>query len=255
MIPQWSLSGAIRPGLHCSAFRCHHASFRETSLGFVSMILLWTWLTRVTHLMMDDLMSFDFFRFITHLMPYWGIFPFRSRFIYPQELFLGYQDRPDASDAILGHISFLQLKRWWFSPDLLQFSSLDREILYLHYWSLSLWFSSRWAFDGVGRSGCDCLAIRDSSADCCIEIALVTLSDHFSRDSLEDHLIWSPRLASRASFETHGVSFRSFQGIEICGSMLYWGIFPLFITSSHLQLGIQSHHVSSVLAFRGIIVP
>ena len=83
-IPQWSLSGAIWLGLHCLAFRCHHSSFQETPIGSVSMILIWTWMIRVTHLMMDDLMSFNFFRLITHLMPYWGIFPFRSRFIDPQ---------------------------------------------------------------------------------------------------------------------------------------------------------------------------
>ena len=32
MTLQWSLSGAIQLGLHLSALRCHHASFRDTPL-------------------------------------------------------------------------------------------------------------------------------------------------------------------------------------------------------------------------------
>ena len=119
-----------------------------------------------------------------HLMPYWGIFPS-----------FGYGD----DRSLIG---------------LLRFSLLGREILYMLYWSLLLWFSSRWVFGGTGCSGCDCLTICDSSVDCCIEITWVTLSDHFFWDSLVDHSIWSSQLTSRASFETNGVSFRPFRWIE-----------------------------------------
>ena len=48
---------------------------------YVDSINLWTWMTRITHLVMDDWVSSDFFRPTTHLMPYWGIFPFRLRFV------------------------------------------------------------------------------------------------------------------------------------------------------------------------------
>ena len=131
-----------------------------------------------------------------HLMPYWGIFP------------------------------HLAMEMTVLITNLLQLSSLGREILYLLYGSLFWWCSSRWAFNGARRSGCDCLTICDSSVDCCIEIMVVTLSYHFFGDSLVDHSVLSFRLASGASFETHGVSFRPFQWIESYGDMLHWAIFP-----------------------------
>ena len=53
-------------------------SFREIPLGFVGMILLWTWMTRVTHLMMDDLMFLDF----SDLSHIWCHFPFWLRLVY-----------------------------------------------------------------------------------------------------------------------------------------------------------------------------
>ena len=70
MIPQWSLSGAIQLGTHFSTLKCYHVSFREIHFGSVSMILLWIQVTRFTYMLMDDLMSFDLFRLVTHLMPY-----------------------------------------------------------------------------------------------------------------------------------------------------------------------------------------
>ena len=51
--------------------------------------------------------------------------------------------------------------------------------------------------------------------------------------------IWLSGLASGASFEAHGVSFRPFQRIEICSGMPHWGIFHPFIIPS--QFGVQSH--------------
>ena len=120
--------------------------------------------------------------------------------------------------------------------NLLQFSPLGREISYLLHRSLFWRYSSRWAFSGAGHSGCDCLAICYSSVDCCIEITVVTpIRSSFFWDSLVDHLIWSSRLTTRASYETHGVSFKHFRWIESYGDMLHWGIFPPIIP---LQFGV-----------------
>ena len=165
-----------------------YSSIREMHLRLMSMILLWIQVTKFTYLLMDDLISFDFSRLVTHLMPHWGIFPLSieicrsplirvivpsyeirvkltisisffhdssvdlplSRFIrltlsdvsmifgwsclrlmdshiiislecmsnlscIPIELLMSYQDRLGTSDAILGHISLIQLWRWSFS--------------------------------------------------------------------------------------------------------------------------------------------
>ena len=83
-----------------------------------------------------------------HMMSYWGIFPSSSC-------------RGDG-----------------FLTDLLQFSSLGREILYMRYCSLFLWFSSRWAFSGAWRSSCDCPTICDPAVDCFDEIVVVTPTDY-----------------------------------------------------------------------------
>ena len=56
----------------------------------------------------------------------------------PMELFLSYQDRSGTSDAMLGHIPSFSYGDDHSFTDLLQFSSLDGEILYLLYWSLFL---------------------------------------------------------------------------------------------------------------------
>ena len=94
------------------------------------------------------------------------------------ELFLSYQDRSSTSDAILGHIPSFSYGDDHSLIDLLQFSSLGQEILYLLYWSLFLWFSSRWVFGGAWHLGCDCPAIHDPTVDCFDEIVVVTLVDH-----------------------------------------------------------------------------
>ena len=154
-------------------------------------------------------------------MPYWGIFPS-----------FGYGDER----SLIG---------------LLRFSSLGREILCLLYWSLFLWFSSRWAFSGAGHSGCDCLTIRDSSVDCCIEITVVTLSDHFFWDSLVDHSIWSSRLTSRASFETHGVSFIPFWWIKSYATCHTGAYFPLSFPCSSAFRATMSF---SILTFKVVIL-
>ena len=96
----------------------------------------------------------------------------------PMELFLSYQGRSGTSDAMLGHIPSFSYRDDRSLIDLLQFSSLGREILYLLYWSLFLWFSSRWAFGGAWHSGCDCPAIHDPAVDCFDEIVVVTLVDY-----------------------------------------------------------------------------
>ena len=77
MIPRWSLLGAIQLGPHFSALKCHHASPSERYLldlwvwfsygcGWLGLHVWW-WMTWGHQF---------FFRPITHLMPYWGIFPF-----------------------------------------------------------------------------------------------------------------------------------------------------------------------------------
>ena len=191
-----------------------------------------------------------FFWPITHLIPYWGIFPLRLRFVdlhwfawpsqlwdarwaddltsfcldspvgpslrhsirliffdiimiigwsysrcigshitisveymsdllyIPMESFLSYQGRSSTSDAMLGHIPFFSYRDDRFFIDLLWFSSLSREILYLLYRSLFLWFSSRWAFGGAWHSGCNCPTIHDLAVDCFDEIMVVALMDY-----------------------------------------------------------------------------
>ena len=72
MIPWWSLLRALQLGLHFLTLRCHHASPSERYL-----LDLWVWFSygrgwlEVTW----------FFRPITHLIPYWGIFPLWLRFL------------------------------------------------------------------------------------------------------------------------------------------------------------------------------
>ena len=58
-------------------------SIREVHLGSVGMIQLWIWMTRITYLLMDDLMSFDIPN-LSHIRCYTGAyFHFRSRFVDP----------------------------------------------------------------------------------------------------------------------------------------------------------------------------
>ena len=96
----------------------------------------------------------------------------------PMELFLSYQDRPGTFDAILGHIPSFSYGDDRSLANLLHFSSLGREISYLLHRSLFLWFSSRWAFSGAWRSGCDCPTIHDPVVDCFDEIVVVILADY-----------------------------------------------------------------------------
>ena len=56
-------------------------SIKEVHLGFVGMIQLWIWMTKITYVMMDDLMSFDLFN-LSHIRCHTGAYlPFRSRFV------------------------------------------------------------------------------------------------------------------------------------------------------------------------------
>ena len=73
------LSHSVRPVLF-SILMSSCFSFWDTLLWFVDPIQLRTWMTKITHLVMDDLVSSGF-RPITHSMPYWGIFPFWLGFI------------------------------------------------------------------------------------------------------------------------------------------------------------------------------
>ena len=149
------------------------------------------------------------------------------------ELLMSYQDGSGTSDTILGHIPSFSYGDDHFLTNLLQFSSFGREMSYLLYGSLFWWCSSRWVSSGTGRSGCHCLAIHDSSVDCCIEITMVTLSDHFSGDPLVDHSIWSSRLASRAPFDTYGVFSDPFDGLRAMWHATLGHIFP------HHSLAVQ----------------
>ena len=81
----WSPSGAsFRPFNHAHTFLYLDVLMllllRDT-FWYVDLIHLWTWMTRITHLVMDDWVSFVFFRPTTHLMPYRGIFSFWLRFV------------------------------------------------------------------------------------------------------------------------------------------------------------------------------
>ena len=53
----------------------------------------------------------------------------------PMGLFLSYQGILGTSDVMLGHILSFSYRDGCSLTDLLQFSSLGREILYLLYWS------------------------------------------------------------------------------------------------------------------------
>ena len=81
----WSLSGAsFKPFSHAHTFWYLDVLMLlllRDIFWYVDLIHLWTWMTRITHLVMDDWVSFVFFRPTTHLMPYRGIFPFRLRFV------------------------------------------------------------------------------------------------------------------------------------------------------------------------------
>ena len=81
----WSLSGAsFRPFSHAHTFWYLDVLMLlllRDIFWYVDLIHLWTWMTRITHLVMDDWVSFVFFRPTTHLMPYRGIFSFWLRFV------------------------------------------------------------------------------------------------------------------------------------------------------------------------------
>ena len=187
-----------------------------------------------------------FFWPVMHLMPYWGIFPLSIEICRFSLL----RDRPQLR---VTHESSGQTRYIWCHTgaygygddrsltDLLQLSSLDRGISYLLHGSLFWRYSSRWAFIVAGCSSCDCLTIRDSSVDYCIEITWVTLLDHFSRNSLEDHSVWSFRFTSEESFETYGVSFRPFRWIEsyaTCHTAAYFP--PSFLCSLAFKASVPS---------------
>ena len=180
-ISRWSLSGAIQLSPHFSTLRFHHASPSERYL-----LDLWVWFCYGRGwlgpcIWWQMIWCHLIFRPVTHLMSYWGIFPFRLRFVHPHrfawsslamryalgwwfdfilswhsgepflshsvrlilfdivmilrqsylrrmdshitisveymldllripiELFASHQGRPGTSDAILGHISLIQL--------------------------------------------------------------------------------------------------------------------------------------------------
>ena len=81
MISQWSLSSAIQSDPHLSAFGCHHVSLSgkrffdpliQFNCGYGWLGLHTWWWMIWCHLV---------FWPTTHLMPYWGTFPFQLRFI------------------------------------------------------------------------------------------------------------------------------------------------------------------------------
>ena len=83
MILQWSLFGAIQLGPRFLTLRCHHASHFKRYIfdlwvwfcygrGWLGPHIWW-WVTWC-HLT---------FQPVTHLISYWGIFHFRSRFVNP----------------------------------------------------------------------------------------------------------------------------------------------------------------------------
>ena len=71
--PRWSHSSRSA-FLDIGLFSCF--SFRETFLGCLDLV----WIPEITCPMIDDSISPDLW-LIVHLMPHWGIFPFRMRFV------------------------------------------------------------------------------------------------------------------------------------------------------------------------------
>ena len=68
----------------------------------------------------------------------------------PMELFLTYQDRPDTSDVILGHISLIQLLRQLFSHrSVTVFHHLAERYCICFAGHYSRVFLSRWVFNGA----------------------------------------------------------------------------------------------------------
>ena len=76
MVPRWSLLWAIQSNLYFFDICMSSCSlFLETFPWCLGSIRI----TEIAHLTVDGFMSLDF-RLTIHLMPYWGIFPFRLRF-------------------------------------------------------------------------------------------------------------------------------------------------------------------------------
>ena len=82
----------------------------------------------------------------------------------PMELFSTYQDRPDTSDVILGHISLIQLLRQLFSHrSVTVFHHLAERYCICFAGHYSRVFLSRWVFNGAWHSDYSLETLSDYS--------------------------------------------------------------------------------------------
>ncbi|RVW75364.1 hypothetical protein CK203_052953 [Vitis vinifera] len=121
-ISHWSLSEAIQLGPYFSALRCHHASPSERylldlwvddSISFCPDAPGEPFLRRLVRLILYDIVVILGQSYLRHMDSHITILvEYMSDLLrIPIELFASHQDKPGTSDAILGHISLLQLWR------------------------------------------------------------------------------------------------------------------------------------------------
>ena len=163
------------------------------------------------------------------------------------ELFSTYQDWPDMSDFILGHISLIQLRRRSFSHKFVTVFHHSAErycICFVGHYSHVFYrdgFSVEHDIQIILLRLCQIIRFkwRWTLTVGYFELEVSDSSWHLVRHRdpvgwvmrLCSQLIWSFWLASRAYFETRGVPFHHFHWIKSCSSMLHWGIFHSFIIS------------------------
>ena len=149
------------------------------TLGFEIHIRLMIWFHFVLILRGDFLESFSQIHIVWYSRDSWTELSHMPRF--PRHHFSGVHIRsfvhPPWSYSRVIMTNRISLTLYWdifpsFSrgddrslTDLLQFPSIGRDILYWPYWSLFLWFSSRWALSGARRSGFNHPTSHDSSVD------------------------------------------------------------------------------------------
>ncbi|KAL6315068.1 hypothetical protein AAG906_030921 [Vitis piasezkii] len=119
-ISQWSLSGAIQLGPHFSTLRCHHASPSERyfldlwvgdSISFCPDTSGKPFLSHSVRLILSNIVVILGRSYLWHTDSHSTIsVEYMSDLLrIPIELFVSHQDRLGTFDAILGHISLIQL--------------------------------------------------------------------------------------------------------------------------------------------------
>ena len=158
----------------------------------------------------------------------------------PIELLMSHQDRSDTFDAIRGHISLIWIWRWSFSHKFVAvLITWPRDIISALL--VTIRDSSRWAFSRVGRSGCDCLAIRDSSDR--VSYPIRSFFWRLLKGSFDfiTPTHW-PSIFSRLMESLSDFS----DGLRVFGDPLHWGIF-----SPHHSLAVRHLEPLCLLSYDG----